>query len=112
MPGGRRPYKSLNASDVTSAAVHLTPPDKTAEITNCDELAEYLKELVVYRESDAFREYSGQSVTFTLTMTDGSREEIVVCAPFVAINGTGYKAKYQPCEALSRYANGTLENTQ
>lgn len=109
---GWRPYKDLNAADIVSATVHLTPPDETVEIKDRGELAGCLRQLVVWQKSDAFRAYSGQSVTFTLAMADGSRQEVMVCAPFVVINGTGYKAKYEPCEALSRYANGALENIQ
>ena len=48
-------------------------------------------------------------MTITLTMKDGSKKEIRENNPFVAIDGTGYKAKYEPLEALSHYANSLGE---
>jgi len=41
-------------------------------------------------------------------MADGAQEKITAFNPFVIINGVGYKAKYEPCERLSRYANQLL----
>ena len=42
-------------------------------------------------------------VTFTLTMADGTEEEITECSPFAIINGKGYRAKHEPCEKLNSY---------
>ena len=102
------PYQDLNASDVVSAAVHLSPPDQTVQITDIEELVSYLNEVVIYKEDQSYTEYSGQAVTFTLTMADGSQEEITAYDPFIIINGTGYRTKYEPCEQLNRYANKLL----
>ena len=44
-------------------------------------------------------------MVFTLTMADGSTEEIIAYNPFVIINGVGYRTKYEPCEKLSQFAN-------
>ena len=97
--------QDLKASEVVSAAVRLSPPDETVPIADPEELVALLKEVVIYREDDSYTEYSGQAVTFTLTMADGSQEEITAYSPFLIVNGTGYRAKYGPCEQLSRYAN-------
>ena len=35
---GPKPYKDLKTSDIVSATVHLSPPDKTAEIKEIKEL--------------------------------------------------------------------------
>lgn len=102
---GKMPYQDLKASEVVSAAVRLSPPDETVPIADPEELVALLKEVVIYREDDSYTEYSGQAVTFTLTMADGSQEEITAYSPFLIVNGTGYRAKYGPCEQLSRYAN-------
>lgn len=102
---GKMPYQDLKASKVVSAAVRLSPPDETVPIADPEELVALLKEVVIYREDDSYTEYSGQAVTFTLTMADGSQEEITAYSPFLIVNGTGYRAKYGPCEQLSRYAN-------
>ena len=102
---GKMPYQDLKASEVVSAAVRLSPPDETVPIADPEELVALLKEVVIYREDDSYTEYSGQAVTFTLTMADGSQEEITAYSPFLIVNGTGYRAKYEPCEQLNRYAN-------
>ena len=107
---GRKPYKNLEASDLVSATVHLAPPDKTIQITEMEELVTYLNEVVIYNEDNSYMEYSGQAVIFTLTMADGSQEEIMAYNPFIVINGTGYKTKYEPCEKLNHYANKLLGN--
>ena len=107
---GKTPYKALKASNVVSAAVCLAPPDRTVQITDAEieNLVSYLNEIVIYNEDNAYTDYCGQAVIFTLTMADGSREEVTAYNPFVIINGIGYKAKYEPCEQLSRYANQLL----
>lgn len=105
---GKMPYKDLKASDIVSVAVYLSPPDETVQITNAEELVSYLNEIVIYNEDNAYTHYCGQAVMFTLTMADGSQEEITAYNPFVIINGIGYKTKYEPCEQLSRYANKLL----
>jgi len=87
----------------------LAPPDKTIQITEIEELAAYLNEVVIYNEDNSYTEYTGQAVIFTLTMADGSQEEVTAYNPFVVINGTGYKTKYEPCEKLNSYANELLD---
>ena len=49
-----------------SAKVLLTPPDKTIEIENIQELVEYLNDVVVYNEDNSYTEYAGQGVVFYL----------------------------------------------
>ena len=105
---GRRPYKDLTAADIQSATVQLTPPDTTLEIPDTAELAEYLSQVVIYGRDDSYTEYAGQGVVFTLHLADGSTAEVMAYNPFLVIDGVGYRTKYEPCEALNRYANGLL----
>ena len=102
---GKKPFASLKAEDIASASVQLLPPNRTAPVTDLDALAAALNDAVIYRKDSSYTEYSGQAVTFTLIMADGSQEEITAYSPFLIVNGTGYRAKYGPCEQLSRYAN-------
>ncbi len=106
---GRRPYRDLQPSDIASASVRLSPPDKTIPVTNIPELTGYLRQIVIYRRDNSYTDYAGQAAVFTLTMADGSRQKITAYNPFVILNGTGYRAKYTPCEELNRYANRLLE---
>ena len=106
--GGKKPYKDLDATQIASATVRLTPPDKTVQIVDTKELVEYLKNVVIYSEDNSYTEYVGQGVLFTLTMTDGTQTEIIAYNPFLIIDGVGYKTDYEPCEALNNYANKLL----
>jgi len=105
---GEKPYKDLDAAEVSSAIVHLIPPDKTVQIEDIPELTDLLKEVVIYNEDNSYTEYAGQGVTFTLTMADGSQTSITAYNPFLVIDGVGYRTEYEPCEALNAYANGLL----
>ncbi len=107
---GEKPYTDLAAAEVSSAAVHLTPPDKTIQIDDIRELTDLLKDVVIYGEDHSYTEYAGQGVTFTLAMADGSRTSITAYNPFLVIDGVGYRTEYGPCEALNAYANRLLNS--
>lgn len=82
---GKKPYKDLDAAQIVSAKVLLTPPDKTIEIENIQELVEYLNDVVVYNEDNSYTEYAGQGVVFTLTMVDGTQTDIMAYNPFMSL---------------------------
>lgn len=105
---GRKPFKDVKPSEIASATVRLSPPDKTILITEMEELSNYLNNVVIYNKDNSFTEYSGQGVIFTLTMADGTQTEIMAYNPFLVIDGVGYRTKYEPCNALSSYANRLL----
>lgn len=109
MVRGKKPYQNLDASQIVSATIRLEPPDKTIPIIEIPELAAYLRDVVIYNKDNSYTEYSGQGVTFTLTMSDGTQTQIMAYNPFLVIDGVGYKTKYEPCEALNNYANRLLE---
>jgi len=108
--GGRQPYQNLDAAEIVSAKVRLTPPDKTLEIGDIPELVKYLSDVVIYEKDNSYSEYAGQGVTFTLTLANGKQTEITAYNPFLVIDGVGYQTEYVPCEALNRYANGLLHS--
>lgn len=105
---GRKPFKGMEPSEIASAMVRLSPLDKTIMITEVKELTNYLNDVVIYNQDNSFTEYDGQGVIFMLTMADGTQTEITAFNPFLIIDGVGYKTKYEPCEALNRYANRLL----
>lgn len=107
---GKKPYKNLDAAQIASAKVQLTPPDKTVEIEDIPELVGYLNDVVIYNQDNSYTEYAGQGVTFTLIMTDGTQTEITAYNLFLIIDGVGYKTKYEPCETLNHYANELLNS--
>ncbi len=104
-----KPYKDLVASDVASATVTFSPPNKTVQIDDIEKLVSLLRDIVIYEKDNSYSEYNGQSVIFTLTMTDGRKEQARPFGDFFVINGTGYKTKYKPCEELANFANGLLD---
>ena len=106
----RRGIYNLEAAQIRSARVCLTPPDQTLAITDLEELVGLLKDVVIYNEDPSYTEYTGQGVVFTLFMADGTQTEIVAYNPFLIIDGVGYKTKYEPCQALNAYANGLLNS--
>lgn len=109
---GRRPYKDLTAADILAATVRLTPPDITLEIADPSELVSCLNQVVIYARDDSYTDYAGQGVVFTLHLADGSTTDIMAYNPFLVIDGAGYRTKYEPCEALSRYANELLSSEE
>lgn len=104
---GRRPLKNLRAGDVTEVRTGLYPPDTEFILTQgeIEELVPLLNEVVIYREDNSFREYDGQAVVFTVTERDGTTTTLQAYNPFFIINGTGYRTKYAPCEALNQFGN-------
>lgn len=106
---GTKPFRDLVETDIISAAVHLSPPDKTVAISEYKELVSYLNDVVIYSEDNSYTEYAGQGVTFAITMTDGTQTDVMAFNPFLVIDGVGYKTKYEPCEALNSYANQLLQ---
>ena len=102
---GKKPYKDLSASEILSATVRLEPPGKTLPVADIEELTEYLKDVVIYNRDNSYKTYDGQSVTYTLTMTDGAQTEIMPYNPCLVIDGIGYRTEHEPCNALISYAN-------
>ena len=104
---GRRPFRSLESSDIRSAAVELLPPDITIQLGR-DEiaaLASLLREVRVTRRDDSYTKYGGQMVRFTLTLTNGSTTAVTAYNPFLILDGQGWRTAYEPCEALNAFGN-------
>ncbi len=104
----QKPFKDLEPSEIVSATVRLTPPGTTIQIAEIEELTGYLNDVVIYNEDNSYTEYSGQGVTFTLILSDGTQTEAMAYNPFFVMDGVGYKTKYEPCQALSAFANRLL----
>lgn len=104
---GRRPFRSLESSDIQTAAVELLPPDVTIQLDRdeIDALASLLREVRVTRRDDSYVGYDGQMVRFTLTLTDGGTTTVTAYNPFLIIDGQGWRTAYGPCEALNAFGN-------
>ena len=107
---GRRPFRDLEAADITAASVTLMPPDVTLELDEAEikTLAELLGDLRITRPDQSYTEYAGQAVQFTVAFADGTETELTDYNPFLIIDGTGWRTAYGPCEALNRFANELL----
>lgn len=108
--GGKKPFKDLNPSEIVSATVRLVPPDKTIQITEMQELTDYLNDVIIYNKDNSYTESCGQGVIFTLIMEDGTHTEVMAYNPFLVIDDVGYKTQYEPCQALNAYANRLLKD--
>lgn len=106
----KKPFKDFVETDIVSATVNLSPPDKTIAISELEELVSYLNDVVIYSEDNSYTEYDGQGVTFTIIMADGTQTDVTAYNPFLLIDNVGYKTKYEPCKALSAYANQLLQD--
>ena len=108
--GREKPFRDLRASDIVSASVWLAPPGRTIRIDDTKALAGLLKKLVIYEPTELGSDtLSGQSVVFTISLSDGSQKKVQPYHPYLEIDGTVYKTKYRPCEALNLYANRLME---
>ena len=63
---------------------------------------------VTHRRDDGWRECAGQGVTFTLELRDGSERTVTELSPFLIVDGVGYRASHDPCQALNQLANRIL----
>lgn len=105
---GSRPLAELAVPDIRKAEVELFPPGVRFTLTpeEVEELVPLLNELVVYRrEDDSWRDYSGQLCLFTLTLADGRQTTVQAYNPFLILDGAAWRTQYEPCEALSHFAN-------
>ena len=107
---GKKPFKKLSSAEIQSVSVRLAPPDLEIQLSE-DEihtLVTLLSQSVVYQKDNSYSEYSGQDVLFTITKRDQTILTVHTCNPFLIINETGYRCKYEPCETLSAFANGLI----
>ena len=100
--GGDKPFQTLETGQAASAPMELDPrtllqrwihrPLRTWRV---------LQATKIYQEDESYQTASGQFVTFTFTLTDGTEHTVSACAPYVVIDGTGYRTDYEPCHALN-----------
>ncbi len=109
--GGRRPFRGLEAADIAAAAVLVGPPDMMLDLDagEIEVLADLLGDVRITWPDQSYTEYAGQTVLFTVTMADGTETSVSAFAPFLIIDGTGWRTAHAPCEALSRFANELLQ---
>ena len=106
-PWSKKPFKYLSSNDISSVSVRLSPPDQVFDLSNDEiiKLTKILNSVVVYNKDSSYNQYCGQAVIYTITKTDGTTLTVSSFNPFLIIDGTGYKAKYEPCEELNSLGN-------
>lgn len=112
--GNRMAVKELAALskvEIKKVAVLANPPGKEAVLPEEEigKLVEILNSVTVYYKDNSYNEYGGQWVEFTVTKTDGTQLEVAAYSPFIIINGEGYQAKYESCQAMNGLANRVIE---
>lgn len=104
---GRKPFKNLNADDIQSISIHLWPPNESMDLTEAEieELVTLLQQVKIYNPSWLHLASGGQSNIMTITYQDGSVQEVNQFGSTLIIDGQGYRAEYEPNEAISQFAN-------
>ena len=110
---GRRPFRDLEAANISAASVTLMPPDVTLELDagEIETLAELLRDLRITRPDQSYTEYTGQAVQFTVTFADGTEAEVMDYNPFLIIAWTVWRSAFGPGEALNNFVNPLLRET-
>lgn len=104
---GRKPFKDLHTEDIKSVSIHLWPPNETRELSQgeIEELVTLLQQVKIYNPSWLHLASGGQSNIMTITYQDGSVQEVNQFGSTLIIDGQGYRAEYEPNEAISQFAN-------
>ena len=104
---GRKPFKDQHTEDINSVSIHLWPPNETRELSQgeIEELVTLLQQVKIYNPSWLHLASGGQSNIMTITYQDGSVQEVNQFGSTLIIDGQGYRAEYEPNEAISQFAN-------
>ena len=104
---GRKPFKDLHTEDIKSVSIHLCPPNETRELSQgeIEELVTLLQQVKIYNPSWLHLASGGQSNIMTITYQDGSVQEVNQFGSTLIIDGQGYRAEYDPNEAINQFAN-------
>ena len=104
---GRKPFKNLNADEIRSVTIHLWPPNESMELTDAEikELVGLLQQVEIHHPTWMHHASGGQSNVMTITFQDGSVKEVNQFGSILIIDGLGYRAEYEPNEAINQFAN-------
>ena len=104
---GRRPFENMKAEEIQGVSIHLWPPNETMELSQdeIEELVGLLQQVKIYNPSWLHLASGGQSNIMTITYQDGSVKEVNQFGSTLIIDGQGYRAEYEPNEAISQFAN-------
>ncbi len=102
--------KSLSADDIKNVTLSAYPPEKSVELTKdqIDKMLSLLGDINLYEEDNSYNEYGGQWVQFDIMLNSGEKISLAVFNPFFIINRNGYRAEYEPCQALNVFANSII----
>lgn len=108
---GTRPFKNIKMDSIKSASIYLIPPNTTEELSDeeIEELVTILHDVRIYNRSWIYMFSGGQGCIFTITFTDGTVLEVNVSSPSLIIDGKGYRAEYETCQALNQLANNICD---
>lgn len=105
---GKWPFKDLTREDIVSAAVVVSPPDKSLEIKDefqLNYLVDALNSVVIYKEVSMEGMVSRPLVQFTLKLKNGNTVKVEPAGAQIIVNDTGYKAKQE--SSLELFTLGT-----
>jgi hypothetical protein len=100
-----------NLENVSSITVTLNPPEGSVTLTDeqVEEVITRLSSISLGEKDNSYQELNGQWVQFDITKEDGSVLSIAEFAPYIVIDGVGYKGEQKECEMLNEFANELLK---
>lgn len=104
---GRQPFKNMKSDEIQSVSIRLLPPNETMELSReeIEELVILLQQVKIYNPNWFHLTSGGQSNIMTINYQDGSVKEVNQFGSTLIIDGQGYRAEYEPNEALNQFAN-------
>ena len=78
---------------------------RNSTVAEIEELVTLLQQVKIYNPSWLHLASGGQSNIMTITYQDGSVQEVNQFGSTLIIDGQGYRAEYEPNEAISQFAN-------
>ena len=95
------------ADEIQSISIHLWPPNESMDLTEAEieELVGLLQQVEIHHPTWMHHASGGQSNVMTITFQDGSVKEVNEFGSILIIDGMGYRAEYEPNEAINQFAN-------
>ena len=106
------PFEAITVDEIEEIKVYAIPPEAEVVLSEAEveKVVPLLQNLKVSKPGYKVFALSGQTITITIKITDGSIVEISnVGNVQIIIDGRNYRADYESAEAINNFANKVLE---
>lgn len=98
----KKPFEDLKVENIESVFGQIFYQNAAVRVDDIKEIVEMLNDVVTYEEDNSYSEECMEG-TYTLKLKDGKETVINIVAPFIFIDGIGYKAELEVCDKLIYY---------